>query len=272
MSRYSDEIKDFIAQHVQGTTIKDLVKIVNAEFGPLFTEAKMQAYKKNHGLKSGTPSGLPAGRPTELFPEEIQTFVRLNHVGVGLKDMAVLLNKTFGKSYTRPQLKTYYDSRDISSGFNSRFRPGHIPPNKGRKGYHSPGSEKGWFGKDHIPLNHKPVGSERLDDDRYVLIKTAEPNVWQPKHKVIWEAKNGKVPKGHVLTFLDGDKSNITIENLTLITQAEHMEITRSRLRSSNPEFTKTAILIAKVKIARYNKKAVRNASTSRPAEEKIDN
>jgi hypothetical protein len=72
---------------------------------------------------------------------------------------------------------------------------------------------------------------------------------------VLWEEKNGKVPEGHVLTFLDGDKRNISLENLALITMAESLEITRSNLRSANPDFTKTGILIAKVKIARSKRK-----------------
>ncbi len=72
---------------------------------------------------------------------------------------------------------------------------------------------------------------------------------------MLWEKKNGKVPEGYVLTFLDGDKSNFTLDNLALISMAESLEITRSNLRSTNPEFTKTGILIAKVKIARSKRK-----------------
>lgn len=255
MKRYPKEVHQFIAQNVEGRTTKELVELVNARFGPIFTEGKMKSYKANHKLKSGTPCGLPAGRPTELYPEEIRKFIEQNHAGVGPKDMAELLNKTFGTNYTQAQMKSYYGNHDINSGLTGHFRKGHTPPNKGQKGYHSPGSEKGWFQKGHDPVNHKPVGSERVDVDGYTLIKTAEPNIWTPKHKVIWEAANGKVPEGHVLTFLDGDKGNITLDNLALITMAESLEITRSGLRSSNPEFTKTGILIAKVKITRSKRK-----------------
>lgn len=255
MKRYPKEVKDFIAENVIGTTTKTLVKLVNAKFGTDFTESKMKSYKANNKLKSGTPLGLPAGRPTEIYPEEIQRFIAEKHTGVGPKDMAELLNKMFGTSYTKMQLKSYYGNHDINSGLTGYFPEGHRPSNKGKKGYHSPGCEKGWFKKGHNPVNHKPVGSERLDVDGYTLIKTSEPNVWKLKHKIIWEEKNGSVPKGHVLTFLDGNKDNITLENLTLITMAESLEMTRSNLRSDNPEFTKTGILIAKVKAIRSKRK-----------------
>ncbi len=255
MSRFPEEVHKFIAQNVKGTTTKDLVELVNAKFGTIFTESKMKSYKTNHKLKSETPGGLPSGRPTELYPEEIQNFIEENHTGVGPKGMTELLNKTFGTNYTLMQMKSYYGNHNIDSGLKGYFPKGNIPANKGIKGYHSPGSEKEWFPKGHITINHKPVGSERIDVDGYTLIKTAEPNIWTPKHKVIWEEKNGKVPEGHVLTFLDGDRGNITLDNLSLITMAESLQITRLNLRSSNPEYTKTGILIAKVKIARNGRR-----------------
>lgn len=257
MKKYPKEVKDFIAKNVIGTTTKDLAELVNSTFGTDFTDSRMKSYKSNNKLKSGTPLGLPAGRPTELYPEEIKKFIEDNHNGIGPKDMAEMLNKKFGMSYTMAQMKSYYKNHSISSGIDGRFQNGHTPSNKGRKGYRVPGCEKGWFKKGGTPINHKPVGSERVDVDGYTLIKTAEPNIWMPKHKVIWMEKNGSVPEGYVLTFLDGNKGNITLENLTLITMAESLEITRSNLRSNNPELTKTGILIAKVKIARSKHKKI---------------
>lgn len=73
--RYSTDLKNFIKDNVKGTTTKELLMLVNAKFGADFTELKMQAYKKNNKLKSGTPLGLPAGRPTDKYPEEIRKFV-----------------------------------------------------------------------------------------------------------------------------------------------------------------------------------------------------
>jgi hypothetical protein len=254
MKKYLQEVKDFIAENVKGTTTKKLALLVNAKFGTDFTESKMHAYKSNYKLKSGTKCGLTLGE-SRVYPPEIRKFIKGNCIGVGSKEMAELLNKTFGTSYTKSQIKAYYGNHNINSGLNGQFPKGHIPQNKGKKGTCPPGCEVTWFKKGSVPINHRPVGNERIDTDGYTLIKTAEPNVYTPKHKVIWEEKNGKVPKGHVITFLDGDKGNITLENLELITMNESLQLTRSKLRSSNPEFTKTGILIVKVKIIRRKAK-----------------
>ena len=248
--RYSQEVHEFIKANVEGRTTKELVKLVNSECGTEFTESQMKSYKTNHKLKSGTPVGLPKGHASSIFPQPVVDYIRTNYKGIGNKEMAERLNSEFGTTYTRSQIKGYYGNHHLNSGLDGRYKKGHIPINKGKKGYHFPGSEKGWFTKGHMPNNHKPIGSERVDADGYTLVKTAEPNVWMPKHKLIWEKRYGKVPEGYIITFLDGDKSNISIENLALITMAESLELTRSNLRSSNPEFTKTGILIAKVKNA----------------------
>ncbi|MCI1958170.1 MAG: HNH endonuclease [Clostridia bacterium] len=182
------------------------------------------------------------------YPNKIQDFIKGNCKGVGSNKMTELLNKSFGTSYTKSQINAYYSNHHINSGLTGRYQKGHVPANKGMKGFYAQGSEKGWFKSGHAPINHKPVGSERVDKDGYTLIKIAEPSVWKQKHKLIWEERNGPVPKGHVLTFLDGNKENITLENLALITMAESLELTRSKLRSKNSEFTKTGILIVKVK------------------------
>ena len=251
MREYSEKIKTFISQNVKGRTTKELVEIVNAKYGTEFTESKMRSYKKNHNLKSGIRCGVPAGRATKRYPDEIFKFIKKNYKGVGHKEMSSLLNKTFGTNYTQSQIKSFYGNHKLNSGLTGRFYKGHTPANKGMKGYHTPGSEKGWFKKGNIPVGHKPIGSERIDNkDGYTLVKTAEPNVWELKHRIIWEKENGPVPEGHVITFLDGDKSNISLDNLALITMAESLHLTRAGLRSSNPEFTRTGILVAKVKLA----------------------
>ena len=255
MRAYSQEIQDYIRLHVQGTTTENLVLMVNAKFNAGFTKAKMKSYKTNHKLRSGTPCGLPAERATMLYPAGIKKFIAKNHVGIGPKNMAELLNHTFGTHYTAKQMKSYYANHKINSETTGYFLKGHTPANKGQKGYYAPGCEKGWFQKGQVPVNHKQVGSERIDKDGYTLVKTAEPNVWRLKHRMIWEAAHGKVPAGYVVTFLDGDKHNFDPGNLALISQAENVVMETSSLRSENPEFTKTGILIAKVTLAGSQRK-----------------
>lgn len=72
---------------------------------------------------------------------------------------------------------------------------------------------------------NRPVGSERLGKDGYVMVKVAEwPDVpcskdnWRYKHHVAWEEANGRpVPEGHTVFFADGDTRNFDPGNLVLV-------------------------------------------------------
>ncbi len=251
--RYPKEIKDFIAKNVAGTTTKDLAKLVNDKFGTDFTEAKMKSYKSNNKLKSGTPTGLPAGRPTKQYPEEIKKFIFETHIGVGHKDMAELLNKEFGTNYTKMQMKSYYGRHKLNSGLDGRFEKGHIPANKGKKGIG--GWEPTQFKKGHKPANYMPVGSERINGDGYVDIKIADPNKWKAKHHIIWEEHNGMIPKSHAVIFGDGNSRNFDLDNLILVSRQQLLILNRNNLIQEDADLTRTGVIIADLHQKIYEKK-----------------
>ncbi len=252
--RYSDEVHNFISQNVKGNTINDLVKMVNEKYGTQFTKSKMSNYKTNHKLKSGTPVGVTKGMPTDLYPKRVRDFIENNYNGNGPKEMSELLNKTFGTNYTKMQLKSYYGNHKINSGQTGCFPKGNVPVNKGKKGYHAPGCEKGWFEKGSIPLNHKPIGSERIDVDGYSLVKVEEPNKWEFKHKLIWTNHNGEIPKDHVILFGDGNRQNFDIDNLLLVSRQQLLILNRHKLIQKDTDLTRTGIIIADI----YQKMAKR--------------
>lgn len=245
MKKYAAEIHHFISENVKGTTTRDLVKIVNEKFGTDFTESKMKSYKQNHKLKSETPVGLPAGSPTSLYPEEIKNFIKQNYIGVGHKDMADLLNKTFGTSYTIMQMKAYYGNRGIDSGLNGQFQPGSTPFNKGKKGLG--GWEPTQFKKGHKPHNYKPVGTVRVNADNYVDIKIADPNKWKGKHIIVWEKRNGPVPRGCVVIFGDGNRRNFDPDNLILVSRKQLALMNKNGLIQNNADLTRTGIIMADI-------------------------
>ncbi len=77
------------------------------------------------------------------------------------------------------------------------------------------------FKKGHVPANKVGIGHERKDIDGYWLVKVAEPNVFKHKHRVLWEKHYGPIPKGSVVSFIDGNPDNICIENLRIETKIE---------------------------------------------------
>lgn len=118
-----------------------------------------------------------------------------------------------------------------SKGF---YTKGHIPMNKGRKQTEYMSAEKiertkaTRFQKGHCPKNYKPVGYERITKDGYIEIKVADPNVFELKHRKLWIEHNGPIPKGYNIQFRDGNKKNISIDNLYMISRSEQMRTKNS--------------------------------------------
>jgi hypothetical protein len=106
------------------------------------------------------------------------------------------------------------------------YPKGNVPWNKGVKGLHqSPQTE---FKKGHTTTNKLPVGSVTQRRDKYGTVrafrKVAEPNKWVPNAVWVWNQHRGEIPKGYVLHHDDGDALNDSIENLKLLTRAEHLK------------------------------------------------
>lgn len=249
--KYSSEIHAFIAANVEGRTCKELTALINQKFGTSFSVCSIHSYKSRNKFKSHTKVGNPPGE-SKLFTKEIQEFIKSNAGGIGNAELTVLVNNHFGTKYDKGQIKRYKQRHHISSGLDGRFLPGTIPPNKGKKMpkeiYEK--CKLTMFQKGNTPTNHRPIGSERTTKDGYREIKTAEPNKWRLKQIVLWEQYNGPLPKGNKVVFLDGNKENIVIDNLALVTHAELLTMNRSKLKSEFPEITKVGISIAKVKCA----------------------
>lgn len=184
-------------------------------------------------------------------------FLREFIPGHTYKEIVAEYNKKFKEPITVGRLKGYMGNHKINNGLTGRFKKGNIPHNKGK---HTPtvgrmGETQ--FKKGNLPHNTKPIGYERITKDGYIEVKVMErPNRktgernFKAKHHLVWEETHGPIPKGYKITFLDGNKQNCSIENLALITNAEHLEMTRRDLRSTNSNFTETGILIAKAGIA----------------------
>lgn len=113
---------------------------------------------------------------------------------------------------------------------DGKFAHGNTPWNKGRVGYLPTGAEAGHFRTGQHSHRWVPIGTEKVNShDGYLERKVAETGNrrtdWRPVHVLIWEAMNGAVPFGHLLRFIDGDKSHVSLDNLVLLTRAQAMEL-----------------------------------------------
>jgi len=144
-------------------------------------------------------------------------------------------------------------------GYNTRFKKGQIPQNKGKK--MSPEQyekcSKTMFKKGNKPHNTKFDGCLSIRRDKrtnraYLYIRLSE-GKWDEYHRYLWEKENGKIPEGFKLVFKDGNTSNMAIDNLELVSDQELM---RRNTIHRYPDDLKSAIIgLRKLKKQLYGSK-----------------
>ena len=160
-------------------------------------------------------------------------FVKRNIRGRSYIEMTKLFNEQFGLRITIKQMETLLYKHKLRNGIGS-FRPGHVPVNKGK-------THKPWRG------NYRPVLSERIISG-YVEVKTGH-SVWERKHAVIWKTAHGKIPKGHVVIFADGNARNFSLDNLLLVSRSELAVMNHLGLISGHGDLTMAGKAVADIKI-----------------------
>ena len=172
-------------------------------------------------------------------------FIREVTPGRHYHEIVEMFNKKFERQIDAKKLKCTLRNHNISTGLTGRFEKGITPYNKGKK-YPGTGN-KTTFRKGATPHNKMKVGEDTITTDGYVKTKIAEPDVWEYKHKLMWKEKNGPIPEGHSVIFADGNRMNLDIDNLLLVSKAELLMLNRKKLISENSELTKTGLNVVKV-------------------------
>lgn len=182
-------------------------------------------------------------------------------------DVAATLNKTYSQiaykasklglkkseSFRNMELKKQGDRLKIV-GASSRFSPGTIPPNKGKK--MKPAvyerCKATMFKKGQLPHNSYKDWQQVLRKDKtgksYWLIKLPNERKLKHKHVWLWKKHNGEVPKGYNVVFKNGDTTNCVIENLECISNTELMQ--RNTIHRFPAELKSTIRLVNKLKKA----------------------
>jgi hypothetical protein len=120
------------------------------------------------------------------------------------------------------------------AGSKYRYKPGSISHNKGKK---MPSDiyqkcSKTMFKKGTTPHNTKFDGYERTTVDGYVEVRIKQ-GIFKLKHRLVYEAAYGAIPKNMYVIFKDKNKLNFDIDNLELVSRKEHM------IRNSIQRFSK---------------------------------
>ena len=152
-------------------------------------------------------------------------------------------------SYFRKCLrKVNIDYKYVKTNRGS-FKRGFIPWNKGKKTGVKP---RKYDKNGEVEWLEKPIGTESITKDGYTLIKTEAPTPCEYKQRIIWKRVNGEIPKGHVIIFADGDKTNFNLENLICVTKNELRQLNRYELKKDDADLTKVGIGIVKLKAKLY--------------------
>lgn len=204
------------------------------------------------------------------YPKELLQFLQENAAGKTTFELADMINAKFGAgTITRSGVCAYKKRHKIRSGVDTTFKKGMKSFNKGltweeygtKEGHER--SRRTHFQKGQKAHNYQEVGSHSMTSDGYHITKVKEEGIqrerWQFTHRLIWEEAHGPVPEGKLVEFADGDKNNLSLDNLILTDKREHLELVRSESPRVNTELTKTQLALVKLKIAtRDAKKAVK--------------
>lgn len=254
------EEREYLISIVSEYTTDAVVSLMNDKFGKNLKKEQIRQYLTNHKIKrSRSQKGKKGYVPKlKILTVEEMEYLLTIYKGRNITETTAMINEKFNKSLTYNQMKAFFTNHNLQCGVNTQFKKGHESWNKGKR---FPGNiNSGCFKKGHSPLNHRPVGSERIDVDGYTLVKVAEPNKWKLKHKVIWEQEYGPIPKGYSVMFMDQNKQNFSLDNLRLVHKAEVLFFNQQGA-SDIKEINESKLLIAKVKVKLGE---IRRASTQK--------
>lgn len=254
--RYTREMDQYIREIAKGRLCSDIAEMFNEKFGTDVTAANIKQYKSNHKIKSGR-TNIDYSQKTyynQLLNAEQIEYLKSVYLGISNRECTRLMNEKFGLSLTCTQIKNQKRRLKLDSGLDGRFKKGQKPNGSCfKKGERN--SIETEFKKGNLPHNWVPVGTETIKSDGYVYVKISDVRGvkyahrinWKQKHRIIWEHQYGPIPDDCCLIFLDGDKTNVTIENLACITYQQKLIMCKKHLIYSDASLTKAGIGVARL-------------------------
>lgn len=255
MSRlFSVEELNFIKEFAYGHFVFQIVEAVNEKFSTKYTEKQISSCLKNHHIKTGANSCGHGKRMYRLTTPEQDEIIRakFQDKGVGsAKDVQVFIRDEFGLNFSLHKTQELLKRRGIRLGtYGNKFHKGCASHNKGKKVCPEIYAiiSKSFFQQGHVPHNYVPVGTESVNKEGYHWIKIGDPNIWMLKSRYVWEQETGeKLTSSDKIIYLDGNKDNITIENLAKVSAAEMFSLNNTGGLSPEAEITKCNISIIRL-------------------------
>lgn len=251
-SKYPEGMEEFVRANAQGRRDDELTELVNKQFETTYTVEQVRSFRRNRKIPNGIKPGTTY-KARKYTPEMIE-YLKVHAKGTTNKELAELMTERFGIVFEPKRVSEIKKNRHISSGLTGRFEKGHVPANKGKHPPTVGRMAETQFKKGQRSMNARPVGSLRLRSDGYIYIKWQEYHKnknWKQLHKYIYELAYGEVPKGYLVTFKDGNREHIALDNLELISMRENVRMNQSGLRQLQVDgIFETAKAVADLTIA----------------------
>lgn len=245
--RYSSEHLAFLATGYKKHSVQDLAPLFNKQFGTSKTADQLKSIMKNHKIYCGRKTGEINKGKSKLFTPAQVLYIRTHYSKLGRKGLTLEFNKTFKTEITINQIIAFVKNNKIHSGRSGHYKAGHKSWNSNTAGTGICKANSGSFQKGIIAINVRPVGSERVNVEGYIEIKTTEEGKWEYKQRVVWIANFGPIPARANVCFKDGNKQNPDKGNLFLASNAEHMYLQHLNYPSAPLEIKPTVLLLARV-------------------------
>ena len=248
--------------HVDRTN-REIAKLMSEKFNYNFTENSIDSRKVILKIRSGK-------RCSNIYTREIIDYVKNNYKGKSTIQLSDEINKVFGMNTTNDNIQNLKSRIKQNEGFEFEparndgcFVKGQKSWNKGKKWdefMSKESQEKSrttCFKKGNNPANMDAIGTEKWktghkdrNDEGFLYVKVQDKHGrfnWKAKHRLIWEQAYGKIPKGYKVIFRDGNRHNIVLSNLALVSNSQMLILNRYKLIFEEQELTEVGINIAKV-------------------------
>ena len=205
-SHYTPEQNRFILEH-SSMRLEVLADAFYNQFGKTISAAALGKKRRALGLPP-----LPLSNES-MFTDEADQFLRENYTKMTSREMAEKCRELFGIA---PKKQTVTE-RLIKLG----IRRGNCYTPKG-----------------YVPRASKPIGYERIDKNRTVMVKVEQPDKWMPKALLVM----GHDPQKEQVIFLDGNSLNVVPENMLVVSKRIHARLAKNGWLNSSGEIMMTGI------------------------------
>ncbi len=188
--------------------------------------------------------------PKKIHYSPFENYFLSQHPKLSYAELTARFNARFGRDLTLDQVKGKCAREGYNRLNNGRFKIGHKPHPRSYNTKPNSGS----FTKGMKSLSRKEVGTIGWRKD-YLYIKIADPDEWQMLHHYNWIKAYGEIPDGNFIRFKDGNVHNCEVDNLYMVTQAEHVVLNRRGYKSKNADEAEVYLNMARLHLAKARAK-----------------